>query len=769
MMRRVRIAVIVMGFSGLVAEILLLRELLIVFSGNELTIGIILANWLVLEALGCFWAGRLVDRWDKRLEAFALTTVLFSLSVIAAVFLTRNLRPMLGVPVGESIGLLPAFYSTLFILLPVSILHGALFTFSCRIYSDVSAQDSSSAGKVYVLETIGTIVGGIVCTYVLVPYVNAVQAAVGLAILNCGVCGALLSPRWRRGLLQKGMLGGVSALILLGGASLITGQVDALHRRSIQGQWKNQNIVHYQNSEYGNICVIENEGQYIYFQDGLPAIITPVPDIPFVEEFVHLPLLSHREPVDILILSGGAGGIINEALKHPSVESIEYAELDPLLLALLEQFPTPLTESELSDTRVRIRHVDGRLLLRTTPSTYDVILVGIMEPSSLQANRFFTQEFFSLARGRLNEGGIVVLAAPGSLTLLNEELRDLNSCVYHTLSSVFPHVRVMPGDGRNVFVASDSQEILAVDPLQVMERLDERGIATGGVVPWHVERKLHPGWENWFANFIEGRTDRINYDFRPLGLFYSISHWNALHAPAFGRVFRQFERISLEMVLGLLVLFLALYASSRFWSRRTESSPSGIPLSIVTTGFAGMIFSLVVIFAFQSVYGYVFSWIGLLVAAFMAGAAGGARLTTSRLGSRRSSLRLFKGIELAIVFVALGLPFVFAAVSTYVGNATALFSLRVVFLIVSFGCGSLVGSQFPLGNALYLEESGSLSRTAALLYASDLLGGWIGGIVGAVVLLPVLGVMGTCFTVGLLKLASFVVITTQPRSASVRR
>jgi spermidine synthase len=41
---RVRIAVIVMGLSGLIAEIFLLRELLIVFSGNELSIGVILAN-----------------------------------------------------------------------------------------------------------------------------------------------------------------------------------------------------------------------------------------------------------------------------------------------------------------------------------------------------------------------------------------------------------------------------------------------------------------------------------------------------------------------------------------------------------------------------------------------------------------------------------------------------------------------------------------------------------------------------------------------------
>lgn len=52
MKRRVCIAIVIMGLSGLVAEIMLLRELLIVFSGNELSIGVILANWLILEACG---------------------------------------------------------------------------------------------------------------------------------------------------------------------------------------------------------------------------------------------------------------------------------------------------------------------------------------------------------------------------------------------------------------------------------------------------------------------------------------------------------------------------------------------------------------------------------------------------------------------------------------------------------------------------------------------------------------------------------------------
>jgi len=54
MKKRICLAVMTMGFSGLVAQILLLREFLIIFSGNEFSIGVILANWLILEACGSF-------------------------------------------------------------------------------------------------------------------------------------------------------------------------------------------------------------------------------------------------------------------------------------------------------------------------------------------------------------------------------------------------------------------------------------------------------------------------------------------------------------------------------------------------------------------------------------------------------------------------------------------------------------------------------------------------------------------------------------------
>jgi len=194
-----------------------------------------------------------------------------------------------------------------------------------------------------------------------------------------------------------------------------------------------------------------------------------------------------------------------------------------------------------------------------------------------------------------------------------------------------------------------------------------------------------------------------------------------------------------------------------------------VPFAIITTGFAGMIFSLVVIFKFQVTYGHVFSWIGLLVAFLMAGAAIGALVVTRLLPRMGEDKRWFLAMELGIIGFTLLLPLIFQAIHPLLESRIAFALSRIMFLVLSFVAGMLVGFQYPLANKLQLQAVGQqpndrtdVSRTGGMLYASDLLGGWVGGIAGGVVLLPVMGVTGTCLTVALLKLTSFLITAAEP-------
>jgi spermidine synthase len=149
----------------------------------------------------------------------------------------------------------------------------------------------------------------------------------------------------------------------------------------------------------------------------------------------------------------------------------------------------------------------------------------------------------------------------------------------------------------------------------------------------------------------------------------------------------------------------------------------------------------------------------------MAGAACGAMLIANFLDRIKSSFKFFRRIDVAIMCFSMGCPLLFLAANEVLVSPNTFFLFRLLFLVISFVSGLLIGSQFPLANKLYLSDSASLTTTAGSLYSSDLLGGWLGGMIGAVVLLPVLGLVGTCITVGLLKLVSFIVINTLTKQA----
>lgn len=752
-----------MGFSGNVAQILLLRELLISFYGNELSIGIILANWLILEAIGSFFVGKRVERFKNKLSGFITLQLIFSLSFVLAVYASRIVKILLGTAVGEGVGLFPIFYSSFLILLPVSICHGALFTFGCKIYSmnrppqpgsiSIEKQDAANIGRVYIWEALGTVAGGVGLTYLLIPYLHSLQIALAVALLNLILCLALAGRFWqKRQILTNKFLGAASLILSALCVYLIFGPTaDRIHWLSIEQQFRQQKVLHYQNSVYGNVCVTKRQGQYSFFVNGIPTITVPTPDITFAEEFAHLPLLSHPQPKDVLIISAGAGGLIKEILKHP-IERLDYAELDPLLIKLVKKFPTALTEAELNDPRVNIQYIDGRLFLKKTPGEYDVVLVGLSNPQDLQINRLFTREFFFLVKKKLRPEGILAMGLPGSLTYLSRELKDLNRCILNTLKTIYPYIKVIPGDQANLYLASASKNISLIDSRQLSQRLNALNLKVRLFTPDYVQYRLHPRWLSWFLGALEGGTTRVNEDFKPRGVFYSLAYWNACFSPYLQWLFRWMEKIELKLFVILFSIIMLINLA--VYKIKKPPKKSVIPLCIATTGLACMVFNLALIYAFQALYGYVFGWIGLLITACMAGIITGSLKMLSSLRRIKQDFRTFMKIELAIIIFAIVLPRIFILFSAYIDKPAVSFLLQVVILSFCFLSGVLTGAEFPLANKIYLADSPNLSRTAGLLYACDLFGGWLGAVVAGVVLLPVLGLTGTCIVVAMLKLSS---------------
>jgi spermidine synthase len=760
-------AILVLGISGLVAQLLLLRELLITFLSNELSIGIILANWLLLEAAGAFLGGRIIGKVRWRVAFFAALTVLFSLCLPLCLYLARTWKVLMGLGSGEGLGLHQMFLASLLILLPVSLTHGALFSVACRVYADLSGRVASGIGRVYFLETMGTLAGGVLFTWLLVTSLTSFQTALGVSLVNFAALTWLLFPfRGPGGIAGKPspserfLMALSTVLLLLAVWALVGPGGGWAQRYSVAKQWRPHRVIHYQNSVYGNVTVVEKEGEYTFFSDGVPVITVPTPDVIFAEEFTHLPMLFHSRPVEVLVISGGAGGVLGELLKHP-VEKVDYAELDPLILKLVKRFPTDITASELGDPRVRVRYRDGRLYLRESSSRYDLILLGLSDPQDLQVNRFFTREFFHLAQSRLRGDGILAFSLPGSTTYMGPELRDLNACLVNTLNDVFPHVRVLPGDGFNLFLASPGRDLSRAGGDALAGRLGESGVKTSFLNPFNLSLKLDRRRAAWFEESLAGATERTNGDFEPLGVFYSLSHWNAQFSRRLQGLYAAAGRLSFPLAAAFLVLAAVPLLAA---ARRGRPAGVGIVLAIGSTGLAGMILALALIFTFQALYGVVFFWVGLLVTAFMGGTAAGSFMVTRRLEGLEGGTSLFLKVEAAMVLFSAALPLIFFILKPWLERPGLAVATRLLFLVLSFLAGLLIGCEFPLAGKIYLGYSQDVGGAAGLLYGADLLGGWVGGIAGGVILLPVLGLLETGLLLALLKMISLLTVAAGARS-----
>lgn len=747
-------ALIVTGFSGIVAQTVLIRESLIIYGGNELSIGLTIGSWILWEALGACIGGRWPRRVSRVPQAFIAANLVFSLAFPAGVYCIRTLKVILGLPPEVSMGIAGIFFASMAIFLPVGLLHGLSFTASCRVYESLKQARGQAAGRVYFYEMLGTIAGGILVSYVLITWLHSFRIAALILILiplACLVMAVSAAPAHRR------LLAGLSLAAALGWTLFLAlGLDDRLQSRSITVQWHGREVVSYENSHYQNIAVTRAMDQYTFFTDGLPAATMPVPDITRVEEIVHIPLLAHGAPRDILIIHGGAGGVIGEVLKYPTVRRVDYVEIDPAYLSAITRHPSGLVRSELGDCRVELHYTDGRGFVKRAHPTrrYDVVLLGLSAPGTLQANRFFTVEFFREARRILADEGILVFTVPGSLTYYGSELRDINMSAMATARSVFDRVAVVPGE-ENIFLVSPSAKTINLSAQQLEGRLRGYGITTRLISLPHLIYRLDAEKMEWFLSAIGPSRAEANHDLTPKGLYYNIAFANALHSPSMKGLFATAER---RGVPALLVV-LAVFAAGAFLLKgRYPTMP--VLFVISTTGFVVMLLELSLIFVFQVLYGYVFHEIGMLITMLMAGMAAGSMAVARRATADAKVSRTLMAAEAALTLLCLLLLLIF----TIVGQAEMGGGLlgRPLFFALLFISGLLAGMEFPLAAALHDEER-PLKGSVGPVYASDLIGGFIGGITGGFFLFPLMGLVNSCLLLAAVKVCGLLLLLSGKR------
>jgi spermidine synthase len=191
-------------------------------------------------------------------------------------------------------------------------------------------------------------------------------------------------------------------------------------------------------SEFQTIDIIDTEGfGRMLLLDGL--VMTSEKDEFFYHEMIsHIPMLSHPDPKEVLVIGGGDGGTIREVLKHRSVERVVLCEIDSFVIDACRRF-LPSIAGMLDDPRVDIQVRDGIKYIAEQKGQFDIILVDSTDPMG-PGEGLFTEEFYKNVNTALKPGGI--MAAQSESPVANK--REM-SLMYPLLRKAFPIVNTFVG------------------------------------------------------------------------------------------------------------------------------------------------------------------------------------------------------------------------------------------------------------------------------------------------------------------------------------
>lgn len=718
-----------LGLSAVIGQIVLMRETVVLFNGNELSLGIFLAAWLLWTAAGSGLGSRWAREGKYLRVGIAVVESVAGGSLIATVWVLRVARAHLQTVPGELLGPVATAFISFASLSVFCALSGSLFALSAAWYRQYRAfPEPMGSSYAYVFETAGSALGGILTSILLLPFFGSFQIVVLVALLNQCVCWTLIAKKQRE-------LVALTATSIVLAAMFVVFVAPRIEATTQQGLWPGFQLVDSRDSIYGRLTVLSASGLHSIYDNG--SILANVPDPAAAEETVHYALLEHPAPRTLLLIGGGMNGSLAEALKYSTLRRIDYVELDPTLIEMFRRLFPEASALALNNPRVRVHEIDGRLYLKTTEERFDVIVLGVPEPENAQLNRFYTQEFFEIARAHLAPHGLLALQLSASEDAISPELADFLRCVDKTLRQVFPRIAVIPGETVHLFAAVDGSG-LTEDPQQLIARLESRNLQTLYVREYFIPFRMAPDRMAQIHELLRPlSTTPTNRDFQPAAYYFAGELRSSQFKTACAVPLTTAVRIHVSaLVAGVSVLAFVLLAVWCFGAKRRAREAAA--WSVCATGFTAMTTQILLLLVFQSLYGYIYRELALLIGTFMGGMALGtwAGIVRVRLADAKRLRRWATGNQLLLACSA---PLLLTLVSLLSGGSSIPTGLSGVwFPAVSILCGVPCGYQFSIGSAIYQQDHAHKPGSGGI-YAFDLLGGCGGALVLAAFLIPLFG------------------------------
>ncbi|MGD0573012.1 MAG: fused MFS/spermidine synthase [Sedimentisphaerales bacterium] len=417
--KMVLIAFMISGFTALAYEVVWTRQLILFLQTSIYAFSGMLAIFLVGVAIGSMFMNRYVDRLRTPLLIFGILELAIGALSIFNLYLFGSLDSTI----------LTRVLSPVVLVLPLTLLFGAIFPIASLCYAKSTDLTGTSVGILYTFNAVGNVAGSLFTGFLFISLLGSSKTVIILGFVNImlGLVLLWLEPRTSRGYKLKFLLIVPAAVLLTLGFKGRDPFLTVIENR-IAKDAKYYEIYHNRETVEGTVTSFVRDGfKHLWINGyGQTTLCTET------KLMAHLPVMLADKPKEMLVMCFGMGTTARSACIYDDL-NITCVELVPEVYKCFGYYHSD-AQKVISRPNVRFIANDGRNFLLLSPDKYDVIIVDPSPPVyNAGTVNLYTREFFTLCREHLTPGGVMCLWFPGS-----SQQDNLNIC--KTFYSVFKNM-----------------------------------------------------------------------------------------------------------------------------------------------------------------------------------------------------------------------------------------------------------------------------------------------------------------------------------------
>lgn len=668
-------------FSGLLSilgQVILFRELLSSFSGNELPIIFGLGIVIFSSSLGALTTYKTEE---KRLSFLFF---IFALTFTFLFILSSSLRPIFNVPKGLILPLEKQLLASLFLIFPFGFIAGKLFAESSILYVEKKGKISHA----YALDTFGAAVGGFISLLANILKINQSFVALFVIFLSFFIS-SLYKWKWFKAL-----------IILILFFSSIT-PFEKLHLKILR--LDEPHLKEIKETPFGRLSLSTYKEQvFLHLNNNLIM----ESQSPYKEELVHIGALFSKRLEKVLLIGGTPEGFIEEIEKFCPKKVIAI-ENDEALFLLPKKYLGYDHLKNLHSIDVKVLIGEGRKFINSSKEKFDLVILNSSEPSTLSENRFFTYEFFLNVKNALTDEGVFIFRLKSSENYLTPMMIARNISILKALKDVFRNILILHSG--NLIALSSKGRIYNLQ--EILKKFNNLNVESRLITENYIKYLfLNDRTEKW-KTLLDASEIEPNKDLNPKSYFETIILQTSRFFPKIStnlNFLTYSKNLTYFLIFTTFLLLIFLKKNKAY-------------LYAFLSGFSCMAYETILLLFYQTKFGLIYKEIGILLSLFMAGLGIGSRFLFAKPLNKKTLFILF----LFYIFLSTLLVLI-------INRILLTFIFYLIFLIF----GTISGSIFKIADQTLNNFSGN--NIKKLLFF-DLLGGSVAALLFPLFIIPLFG------------------------------